>query len=439
MGDAAPPPPPPPPTLPAKCKRSKNPQLILPSQSSLWRANRRQKPPSPKFSAPLSAPAAAASTSAADHVEFDFSPLAHSSPADSDVFAPLSATSAESAESQFFLTPSEAFGPTFTYEMATPPIRAKVIKLPIYEGKPGEHISDYIYTFQRIKKANNWTDDLALDYLKCNLRGYASDWLRRYEKIAANVAKTLPEFLDDMKSSLRAKSDAHMAERELYTRFQKKDENIRTFVNEMFKLFERADPDMSTKRKIQLIKNDMLEELVDKIGTPTTIEDLIDRAEDHTITRLVLRQRKKMKDAENSTDSEEERKIRRKLKKLKKAKRARSSSSSSLSSDAASSSSTPSEDTPKSKKKNNKKHRRRMKRSVETLVRQIAAIAFSRLPANMVPLTQPAQQTPQQQQLQYLHPQALQLHPQQSQIKILQPAPQQSLLQPLYSLPQQNN
>jgi hypothetical protein len=58
-----------------------------------------------KFSASLSAPAAAASTSAADHVEFDFSPQALSSPADSDVFAPLSATSAESAESQNFLTP----------------------------------------------------------------------------------------------------------------------------------------------------------------------------------------------------------------------------------------------------------------------------------------------------------------------------------------------
>jgi hypothetical protein len=69
-------------------------------------------------------------------------------------------------------------------------------------------------TFQRIKKANNWTDDLALDYLKCNLRGYASDWLRRYEDIAANAAKTLLEFLDDLKTSLRAKSDAHMAKRE---------------------------------------------------------------------------------------------------------------------------------------------------------------------------------------------------------------------------------
>jgi hypothetical protein len=54
------------------------------------------------------------------------------------------------------------------------------------------------------------------------LRGYASDWLHRYEDIAANAAKTLPEFLDDLKTSLREKSDAHMAERELHTRFQKK-------------------------------------------------------------------------------------------------------------------------------------------------------------------------------------------------------------------------
>jgi hypothetical protein len=46
-----------------------------------------------------------------------------------------------------------------------------------------------VHSFKRIKKANNWDDDLALDHLKCNLRGIAGDWLRRYEKVATNSAK----------------------------------------------------------------------------------------------------------------------------------------------------------------------------------------------------------------------------------------------------------
>jgi hypothetical protein len=107
-------------------------------------------------------------------------------------------------------------------EMPTPAPRARAIELPPFEGKRTDNISDYVHSFKRIKKANNWDDDLAMDHLKCSLRGIAGDWLRRYEKVAANAAKPLDQFLDDLQSNLRAQSDSHMAERELYTRFQKK-------------------------------------------------------------------------------------------------------------------------------------------------------------------------------------------------------------------------
>jgi hypothetical protein len=74
----------------------------------------------------------------------------------------------------------------------------EAMELPIYEGKPNVHISDYTNTFQRIKNANNWDDELALDHLKCSLRGYAANWLCRYESIQANTTKN--QVLTDLKS-----------------------------------------------------------------------------------------------------------------------------------------------------------------------------------------------------------------------------------------------
>jgi hypothetical protein len=48
--------------------------------------------------------------------------------------------------------------------------------MPAFESKHYENISDYVHTFKRIKKANNWDDDLALDHLKCSLQGIAGDY-----------------------------------------------------------------------------------------------------------------------------------------------------------------------------------------------------------------------------------------------------------------------
>jgi hypothetical protein len=50
----------------------------------------------------------------------------------------------------------------------------------------------------RIRNANNWDDDLALGHLKCNLRGYAANWLCRHESIQANTTKN--QVLTDLKS-----------------------------------------------------------------------------------------------------------------------------------------------------------------------------------------------------------------------------------------------
>jgi hypothetical protein len=65
----------------------------------------------------------------------------------------------------------------------------KAMELPIYGGKPTDQISDYIRILQGIKRAYIWDDELALHHLKCNLRGYAAKWLRRYENIQANATK----------------------------------------------------------------------------------------------------------------------------------------------------------------------------------------------------------------------------------------------------------
>lgn len=151
------------------------------------------------------------------------------------------------------LTPLDLSGASNT-SMPDPPVpqpRTRAIELPVFTGTGDTNISDYIHTFTRIKKANGWPDDLALDYLKCNLRGLTSDWLRRYENIPANAAKTLTPFLTDLKAGLRA----HLAERELYTRFQRKGEDVRVFVADMLRLIDRMDPETTNSRKITLIKN----------------------------------------------------------------------------------------------------------------------------------------------------------------------------------------
>jgi hypothetical protein len=161
----------------------------------------------------------------------------------------------------------------------------RVIELPPFEGKRTDNITDNVHSFKQIKKANNWDDNLAVDHLKCNLRGIAGDWLRRYEKVATNAVKPLDLFLDDLQSNLRAQSYSHMAERELYTRFQKKGVDVRVFVSEMLRLIERMDPATTDERKIVLIKNYMLPHLLARIGSPHSIEELIHRAEEHTLTK----------------------------------------------------------------------------------------------------------------------------------------------------------
>lgn len=380
---------------PAKCTRSKNPQL-LPALTAHSRAHIQNL----CLAGPSSAPASISSallnlhsdnSNSDDDNNVPFRPRASSTPLDSETSSPK--TNSNSDDDVFKpITPPLPFGLTFTVKMPDPPNtpRAKPIDLPLFESKPNESISDYIHTFTRIKKVNGWDDELALNYLKCNLRGYAGDWLRRYEESAANAAKTLPDFLSDLKSSLRAKSDSHMAERELFTRLQKKGENVRTYVCDMLRILERMDPDMKSKRKINLIKNNMREELVEKVGTPDSIEELIDRAEEHTVTKLVLRQRKKFTDVESASDSEEIEKQKRKDKKKKKVQLALSSSSSSSSSSSDSSS-----DEKQKKKEKRKKKKRASKKSVNaSTLEQIVATAVSsalhvsHIPPNMVPANQ---------------------------------------------------
>jgi len=90
----------------------------------------------------------------------------------------------------------------------------------MFKASQDDNINDYIRSFTRI---NYWTDGFALNYVKCRFGGFAADWLQRYEAYAANDQRKLDQFLDDLKSNMRARSDSHVAECELlYERFQKK-------------------------------------------------------------------------------------------------------------------------------------------------------------------------------------------------------------------------
>jgi len=276
-------------------------------------------------------------------------------------------------------------------------VRARPIELPPFNGKKGDNIVDYLRTFARIKKANGWTDVFALDYLKCNLHGYAADWLLRYEADAANNNKSYDEFIEDLKSNLRVTSDSHLAERELYSRFQKKREKVRSFVCDMLRILERVDPDMSERRKVGLIRNNLLPHLVERVGTPGTIDELINRAEEHTVTKLVLKQRKKLaSDSDDSVDTV----IKKRKKKQKKSKRGKSSDSESTDSSSTeekSTSSSTESDNARAKKKKSKKKKEKKKGTTkheDDISKLVAALQVSHIPPSMVPGTSQIQPPP---------------------------------------------
>lgn len=267
--------------------------------------------------------------------------------------------------------------------------RARPIELPVFKGKEEDNISDYVRSFLRIKKANGWAEPFALDYLKCRLGGYAADWLQRYEADPNNLNKSLDEFLDDLKENVKLHSDSHVAERELlYERFQKRGESVRDFVRDMMRILDRIDPDMPERRKVTLIRNNMRADIISKISTPSTVGELVNRAEDHTLTKMVIQQRKKLADDPKSSKKFKSKKSKKK-KNSKKSETESDSTTTSSSSSSEESSSSSSEDDGEIARKN-KKRRNKDKKRINALEMKISAMQINHVPAPMVPPPQVA-------------------------------------------------
>lgn len=155
-----------------------------------------------------------------------------------------------------------------------------------FHGDVFEDVDDWLEHFDRVAAVNEWDDCRKLRYVYFALEDYARTWFENRERSITSW----PEFQRQLRETYSSPERKEKAEQALQTRFQKPNESVAMFVEDMSRLFRRADPDMAETKKVRLLMRGVKEQLFAGLmrNPPTTVAEFITEA---TTMERALQQR----------------------------------------------------------------------------------------------------------------------------------------------------
>ncbi|KAK8757927.1 hypothetical protein V5799_004441 [Amblyomma americanum] len=128
---------------------------------------------------------------------------------------------------------------------------------PPFHGDRFEDVEDWLAGFNRVAAFNQWDDERKLLNVYFALQDSAKTWFENHEASFSNWAAFRREVLATFSSSER-KENAELA---LRSRSQQSNESVAMFIEDMTRLFNRADPAMPEATKVRHLMRGVKEQL----------------------------------------------------------------------------------------------------------------------------------------------------------------------------------
>lgn len=145
-----------------------------------------------------------------------------------------------------------------------------------FYGTDSEDVDDWLDQFERVASFNKWTPAQKLENVYYSLEDGARIWFENRER----RLETWDDFRREVRDSFASSDRRDRAQSLLEIRIQKPNESVVMFVEDMARLFRRADPDMSEPKKLRYLMHGVKEQLFAGLvrNPPRTVQEFIKEA-----------------------------------------------------------------------------------------------------------------------------------------------------------------
>lgn len=142
-----------------------------------------------------------------------------------------------------------------------------------FHGDLFEDVEDWLDQYERAARYNQWDAQQKLSNVYYSLQDSARTWFQNHE---ANIP-TWSDFRTQLLDTFRSGDRRDKALRMLELRFQKPNETVAMFAEDLTRLFHRADPDMSEAKKLRHLMRGVKEQLFAGLvrNPPTTVREFV--------------------------------------------------------------------------------------------------------------------------------------------------------------------
>lgn len=160
-----------------------------------------------------------------------------------------------------------------------------------FHGEPFEDVEDWLDDFDRVAEVNDWDERKKLRRVYFALEDSARTWFANHEPSIT----TWQEFQRQIRDTYSSPARKERAEQALQSRVQKPNESVAMFVEDMSRLFKRADPGMTEAKKVRLLMRAVKEQLFAGLmrRPPATVAEFVSEA---TTMERALQQRSSVYD-----------------------------------------------------------------------------------------------------------------------------------------------
>lgn len=166
---------------------------------------------------------------------------------------------------------------TFQQTVSSPPLLLHSPRTPApFHGDKFEDVEDWLDGYDRVSEFNLWDEDRKLRNVYFALQDAAKTWFENHESAIHTWQDFRRQLLDTFSSNERRER----AELALQSRAQQPNESVAMFVEDMTRLFNRADPSMSEAKKVRHLMRGVKEQLFAGLvrDPPATVADFAKEA-----------------------------------------------------------------------------------------------------------------------------------------------------------------
>lgn len=155
-----------------------------------------------------------------------------------------------------------------------------------FHGAAFEDAYDWLEHFDRVAVINDWTQERKLRYVYCFLEDAAKTWFENHEATLTSWDEFRRQFLKAFARADRKET----AERAIEARVQGPNERVTTYIEDMDRLFRRAEPSMTESKKVRHLMRGVKEEIFAGLirNPPATLAEFHEEA---TAMERALQQR----------------------------------------------------------------------------------------------------------------------------------------------------